>query len=218
MQQPGTFSYVAPVEWEGEPASSPEVAWVGAEIGSIVRDRSAAAVFVHKLWTTAAEDTAIELATDELNGGMESTIDLGTGISNASHAIRLNARRILADREGPPPVEEPRKPGEEPTPEERAASAIRAKKLEAIITEIEARTVPPSDGPERALWRGLMGLQRMQALRDRQRIAAGWRITLVSAPDGWIDFASIRLADVVKGAIVGSHNRARRAAEEAAGK
>lgn len=148
--------------------------------------------FIFRLFPTMRDEMLIERDLDELNGGPNVTVDLDKGIDNLWRTMRARFEAEIWP-EGRPETRDP----------------AELKREEEMIDLLY-------NAPENATDKGV--LERMHAMRDRNRVAAEWKRLIVNPPRGWEDIAIIPLRSGTLEIIVAAYLKARREAEEALGK
>lgn len=183
------ISFVVPLAWTGDAWSTPATKWIAAN-GRATDEEAEAIRFEFKGTRTLRDDLKIEVRLDEINGGIGETVDLELAV----HDLREHLDRVILAElwpEGRPPAKDDA---------ERQA--------QELLINVQA------DGEQFRKDRTV--LNRMTALRDRQRVAAGWPTLIVDPPRGWEDLAEKELPHGYAEAIARAYLRAFE--EHAAGK
>lgn len=213
--KPPTFTFVVPLSWVGgrpyAEGAEPRT-WLDV-YGRETANAEEAVEFRIRLYPTMADEIAIERRLDEVNGGIGDTVDLEVAIDQTRERMRSRVEREL-------------------WPDGRPVATTTAERQAQDLAAAAAWAAPELE-MDRAV------IQRMIALRDRQRIAAEWRILIVDPPmtqeerdqaavvrmtggkppaPGWADIAERPLRAGYVEWIAGAYMRARSQAEEAEGK
>lgn len=207
-----TFGFVVPLSWSGDPWAdgSEPTSWLGLDGRAVAKetvleDATSApapvpdrvARFTFKLQASMVESLKIEVALDDVNGGIEATVDLTNAMSQTYRRMRAAFEAEIW------PVSD--WPEGRPSPkndEERKAQE----------TLIDALFYADENATDRA------ALDRMGMIRDRQQVAAEWAVLIVNPPPGWESIADKPLRRGYAEAIATAYLRAKNEANAASGK
>lgn len=180
------------------------LSWLGAD-GKETEDPDKAVRFSFHVFPTGREELAIQVALDEVNGGIGATVDLERGLRN-THAgiVAALERQIWPDGR----------------PEADTEDLRRAQTEQLAMAFALIGTVPlEADDEEGALLeRKRAAYDRMAAIRDQQEMAACWATLIVDPPAGWKDVADRELRGAYREALVRAFVAARDAKVSTEGK
>jgi hypothetical protein len=191
-----TFTFTVPLSYHELDGVFAPKTWLTQDGGS-TENEAEAAKFTFRTNTTYGDDLAIELALDDLTGGVGNTVDLQRGVDNAFSALAASALTVWQTRH--------------PDAEEKPTDAELNELLRGVTSN-------PQTPEEHHVTRVAAGFERMQVLLDNLRVAALWPVIRVAVPPGWEDFATKPLPDSVKAKVVATFKGSRDEAQSSLGK